>query len=156
MKAIRITEIEFRAETPASLAALARLLAAGVPLQVRADLRGLAPERRAELLMALRDAGGIRPVGMSGPARVLERWLSGDVEDAEAEHPVDFREAPERAARLLEEHIREHGGSLGEEERQAIREEIAWALELSGFRGGLLWSRTCDRCREYEVLVIVD
>jgi hypothetical protein len=155
-KMTHMTEIEFRAERPESLAALAQLLAAGVPLRVRADLRGLAPERRAELLAALRAVGGIRPVGMSGPARVLERWLSGDVEDAEAEHPVDFREAPERAARLLDEHIREHGGSLAEEERQAIREEIAWALELSGFRGGILWSRTCDRCWEYEVQIIID
>jgi hypothetical protein len=156
MKAIRITEIEFRAETPASLAALTQLLAAGIPLRVRADLSGLDPERRAELLMALQAVGGIRPAGMSGPVRVLERWLSGDVEDAETEYPVDFREAPERAARLLDEHIREHGGSLAEEERRAIHEEIAWALELSGFRRGLLWSRTCDRCWEYEVLVIVD
>jgi len=156
MKAIRITEIEFRAETPASLAALAQLLAAGVPLRVRADLRGLAPERRAELLAALRAVGGIRPVEISGPTRVLERWLSGDVEDAEAEHPVDFREAPERVAQLLDEHIREHGGSLGEEERQAIRKEIAWALELSGFRRGLLWSRVCEHCWGYEVLIVVD
>jgi hypothetical protein len=155
-KAIHITGIEFRAERPEALAALAPLLAAGVPLWVRADLSGLDPERRAELLMALRDAGGIRPAGMSGPARVLERWFSEDVEDAEAEHPVDFREASERAVQLLEEHIREHGGSLAEEERRAIREEIAWALELSGFWRGLLWSRTCDRCWEYEVLVIVD
>ncbi len=155
-KMTHITEIGFRAERPEALAALAQLLAAGVPLRVRADLSGLTPERRAELLMALRDAGGIRPTGMSGPVRVLERWLSGDVEDAEAEHPVDFREAPERAARLLGEHIREHGGSLGEEERRAIHEEIAWALELSGFRGGILWSRTCNRCWEYEVLIIVD
>jgi|GEM_PF-2939699 len=156
MKAIRITEIEFRAETPASLAALAQLLAAGVPLRVRADLSGLDPERRGELLMALRDAGGIRPAGMSGPARVLERWFFEDVEDAEAEHPVDFREAPELAVRLLDEHIREHGGSLGEEERQAIRKEIAWALELSGFRRGLLWSRVCEHCWGYEVLIVVD
>jgi hypothetical protein len=155
-KMIHITDIEFRAERPEALAALTQLLAAGVPLRVRADLSGLDPERRGELLMALRAVGGIRPVGMSGPARVLERWLSGDVEDAETEHPVDFREAPERAARLLDEHIREHGGSLAEEECRAIREEIAWALELSGFRGGILWSRTCDRCWEYEVLVIVD
>jgi hypothetical protein len=155
-KMTHITEIEFRAERPEALAALAQLLTAGVPLRVRADLRGLAPERRGELLTALRAVGGIRPVEISGPTRVLERWLSGDVEDAEAEHPVDFREAPERAAQLLGEHIREHGGSLGEEERRAIREEIAWALELSGFRRGLLWSRTCDRCWEYEVLVIVD
>jgi hypothetical protein len=155
-KMTHITEIEFCCERPVALAALARLLAAGVPLRVRADLSGLAPERRAELLTALRDAGGIRPPGMSGPVRVLERWFSEDVEDAEAEHPADFREAPERAARLLDEHIREHGGSLGEEERQAIHEEIAWMLELCGFREGVLWSRTCDRCWEYEVLVIVD
>jgi len=156
MKAIRITEIEFRAETPASLAALAQLLAAGVPLRVRADLRGLAPERRAELLAALRAVGGIRPVEISGPTRVLERWLSGDVEDAEAEHPVDFREAPERVAQLLDEHIREHGGSLGEEERQAIHDEIALMLKLCGFRGGILWSRTCELCWEYEVQIIID
>jgi hypothetical protein len=131
-------------------------LAAGVPLRVRADLRGLAPERRAELLAALQIVGGVCPIRISGPARVLERWFSEGIEDAEAEHPVDFLEAPERAARLLDEHIRGHGGSLGEEERRAIREEIAWAMELSGFRGGILWSRTCDRCWEYEVLVIVD
>jgi len=155
-KMTHITEIEFLAERLEALAALTQLLAAGVPLRVRADLRGLAPERRAELLAALRAVWGIRPVGMSGPVRVLERWLSGDVEDAETEHPVDFREAPERAARLLGEHIREHGGSLGEEERRAIHEEIAWALELAGFRGGILWSWVCPHCWGYEVLIVVD
>jgi hypothetical protein len=155
-KMIHITEIEFHAERPEALAALAQLLAAGVPLRVRADLKGLAPERRAELLAALQIVGGVCPIRISGPARVLERWFSEGIEDAETEHPVDFREAPELAARLLGEHIREHGGSLGEEERQAIHDEIALMLKLCGFRGGILWSRTCDLCWEYEVQIIID